>query len=135
MIYSKSFLDGSPMILVNVVIYGSLSRKFGGKHLAEVAVELPEGSKKADLLSHLGISPPERSYIFINAVLCDVPGLVTDGAEPLNDMDHVGIFAHDYMWPYQYRDGVRMSESLKKAMQEHGTIHNIYKSDNNQPTP
>jgi hypothetical protein len=121
------------MVQVNVVVYGSLSRKFGGKHIAEVAVELPEGSSKANLLDHLGISPQDRSYIFINAVLCDVPGLITDGAEPLNDLDHVGIFAHDYMWPYQYRDGVRMSESLKRAMQEHGAMHNVYKSDKNPP--
>jgi hypothetical protein len=121
------------MIQVNVVIYGSLSRKFGGRHIAEVTVELPEGSNKANLLAHLEISPQERSYIFINAVLCDVPGLTTDGTEPLNDMDHVGIFAHDYMWPYQYRDGVHMSESLKKAMQEHGAMHNVYQSDKNPP--
>jgi hypothetical protein len=123
------------MIQINVVVYGSLSRKFGGRHIAEVAVELPEGAKKTDLLDHLGISPQERSYIFINAVLCDVPGLITDGAEPLKDLDHVGIFAHDYMWPYQYRDGVHMSESLKKAMQEHGAMHNIYQSDKNPPIP
>jgi hypothetical protein len=121
------------MIQVNVIVYGSISRKFGGKHIAEMAVELPEGSSKANLLDQLGISPQERSYIFINAVLCDVPGLITDGAEPLNDLDHVGIFAHDYMWPYQYRDGVRMSESLKRAMQEHGAMHNVYKSDKNPP--
>lgn len=133
MLYSKSFLVWSPMIRVNVVIYGSLSRKFAGKHIAELAVELPDDSTKADLLTHLGISPSERSYIFINAVLCDVPGLITDGAEPLNDKDHVGIFAHDYMWPYQYRDGVHMSENLKNAMQEHGAMHNIYQPDRNPP--
>ncbi len=123
------------MIKVNIVIYGSLSQKFGGRHIAEVAEELPEGSTKADLLAHLGISPQERSYIFINAVLCDVPGLITEGSELLNDKDHVGIFARDYIWPYQYRDGVRMSEGLKRAMQEHGAMHNVYQSDKNPPIP
>lgn len=120
-----------PPIKVNVSVYGSIAHKLGGSHVAQRDVELPPDSTKDDLLAYLGITHPERSYIFINAVLCDLPGLITDGSETLQDRDHVGIFAVDYMWPYQYRDGVRMSEYLKKALQIRGAMHHSYdqKSD------
>jgi len=89
------------------------------------------GACKADLLAQLGVPAEERGYLFINAVLCDVPGLTTDGLDPLQDGDHVGIFSVNYMWPYQYRDGVKMSEELRKALQKHGAMHNIYRTSEN----
>jgi hypothetical protein len=114
-------------IKVHVTLYGSLARLAGGHHIAERVVELPNGACKADLLTGLGVPPEERGYLFINAVLCDLPGLETDGQDPLSDRDHVGIFSITYMWPYQYRDGVRMSESLKKALEGGGSVmHNVY---------
>lgn len=113
-------------IQVNVSLYGSISRYAGGRHVAQVNIELPEGATKADLLAHLGVSQAERGYLFINAVLCDVPGLDTGSAEPLEDGDHVGIFSVDRIWPYQYRDGVVMSPGLKKALEKHGAMHHSY---------
>ncbi len=64
--------------------------------------------------------------MFINAVLCDVPGLTTGGDQVLNTGDHVGIFSVDRIWPYQYRDGIVMSEALKKALEIHGPMHHSY---------
>jgi hypothetical protein len=80
-------------------------------------------------LNHLGIPEEERGYLFINAVLCDVPGLVTSSTESLHDGDHVGIFSVDRIWPYQYRDGIRMSQSLREALRERGAMHHSYKDE------
>jgi hypothetical protein len=113
-------------IEVNVSLYGSLAKLGGGRHVAQINVRLPSGSCKADLINHLGVPQNERGYLFINAVLCDVPGLTTESTEPLHDGDHIGIFSSDRLWPYQYRDGVRMSEELKKAMQGFGAMHHSY---------
>ena len=115
------------MMLINVCLYGSLARLGGGRHVAQMDVELTPNSGKAELLSQLGIPTQERGYLFINAVLCEVPGMETGSNELLGDGDHVGIFSIDRLWPYQYRDGVRMSEGLKMALQEHGAMHHSYK--------
>jgi hypothetical protein len=116
----------SENIRVNVALYGSLAKTCGGKHVAMAEIELPHGSNKADLLHHLGIIEEERGYLFINAVLCDVPGLSTGDGQILNDGDHIGIFAIDRIWPYQYRDGVNMSDELKQALEIHGAMHHSY---------
>lgn len=121
-----------PTINIHVSLYGSLARLGGGHHIAERVVELPYGACKADLLTELGVPPEERGYLFINAVLSDLPGLETDGLDPLSDGDHVGIFSITYMWPYQYRDGVRMSESLKRALKEGSVMHNVYHNQTDQ---
>ncbi len=94
--------------------------------MAQFDVELEAGSTKKELLSHLGIQDTERGYLFINAVLYDVPGLVSETTDELKDGDHVGIFAIDYMWPYQYRDGVRMSAGLRELLAERGAMHHTY---------
>jgi hypothetical protein len=118
-------------IQVNVNLYGAIARFGNGKHVAQLKVELEPGTYKSDLLKKLGIPESERGYTFINAVLCDVPGLVTESDEPLKDGDHIGIFSVDRLWPYQYRDGIRMSVGLKKAMEQHGAMHHSY--DSNHP--
>jgi hypothetical protein len=94
--------------------------------VAMADVQLPEGATKEDLLEHLTIPDAERGYLFVNAVLCAVPGLGAPDGKPLQDGDHVGIFSIDRIWPYQYRDGVRMSEALQKALAEHGPMHHSY---------
>ena len=94
--------------------------------MATKEVELPDGACKTDLLAQLGIQNEERGYFFINAVLCDVPGLITGEGQVLNDGDHVGIFSIDRIWPYQYRDGVRMSAELTEALKIHGAMHHSY---------
>lgn len=114
-------------IKVNVSLYGSLARIRGSKHIAQFDVELPPGARKSELLAHLNIPEEEKGYVFINAVLCDVPGLTTDRRDFLQDGDHIGIFSVDRVWPYQYRDGVRMSEELKQALQKYGAMHHSYK--------
>lgn len=115
-------------IKVNVSLYGSLARFGGGHYVAQVTVELEPGAKKSDLLACLEIPERERGYLFINGVLCDVPGLATTSTQkPLQDGDHVGIFSIDRLWPYQYRDGVRMSEELTTLLKERGAMHHSYR--------
>lgn len=111
---------------VNVCLYGSLARFGGGRHVAQLIVELEPNSGKAELLNHLGIPTDERGYLFINAVLCEVPGLSTEANELLEHGDHVGIFSVDRLYPYQYRDGLPMSEGLKMALKERGAMHHSY---------
>lgn len=113
-------------IRVNVSLYGSLARLGGAMHVVQLDVTLPRGADKADLLAKLGVPLEERGYLFINAVLCDMPGLITGTEEVLEDKDHVGIFSVGHMWPYQYRDGIPMSPGLQKALQERGAMHHTY---------
>jgi hypothetical protein len=115
-----------PTVTVNVALYGTLSRIGGGRHFAQFDYELESGSCKHDLLAQLGIPEEERGFLFINAVLHDVPGLSAESREPLKTGDHIGIFSTTYMWPYQYRDGVKISEGLRKVLLEHGSMHHTY---------
>ena len=119
-------------IAVDLALYGTLSRLGGGRHVAQIKVGLPTGARMADLLALVGGPDEERGYSFINAVLCSAPGLLVDHDEPLHDGDHVGIFSITYMWPYQYRDGVHITDSLAAALREHGAMHNIYSEDNEE---
>ena len=118
-------------ITIDTTIYGSLARICGGKYIAQVQAELPGNAKVNDLLQHLDINPRDKSYLFINAVLCDMPGLNASSEEKLHDGDHVGIFSNGYMWPFQYRDGVHMSESLRTTLQKTGVMHHSYATTNN----
>lgn len=115
------------MITIDAALYGSIAKYNGGKHIARVDVELPVGSTIKDFFTQLGIPSDETGFIFINAVLCDMPGLAASKEEVLHDGDHLGVFALGYMWPYQYRDGMPMTESLKDAMRQHGALHHAYK--------
>jgi len=117
-------------INVNTTIYGSLARLCGGKYIAQIQAELPRNAKISDLLQSLNISPEDKSYLFINAVLCDMPGLNASPEEELHDGDHVGIFSNGYMWPFQYRDGVHMSESLRATLLKTGVMHHTYATTN-----
>lgn len=112
---------------VNVTIYGKLAKLGGGKHIAIMDLEFPPTTNLGDLLTELEIPTEETSYIFLDAVLCDVPGLKIEHDEMLKDGSHIGIFSTGYMWPYQYRDGMPMSEPLTKAMQKYGAMHHSYK--------
>lgn len=114
------------MIKVNVSLYGSIARFGAGRYVAQLSVELEQPAGKAELLDFLHIPENERGYLFINAVLCEVPGMKTGENEALCDGDHVGIFSTDRLWPYQYRDGIVMSEGLRAALKEHGVMHHSY---------
>jgi sulfur carrier protein ThiS len=117
------------VIRVQVALYGALAKYGGKRHVAQLDVELAEGSTKADLLTKLGVPEEERGYLFVNAVLHEVPGLTTHGPEPLQDGDHIGVFSIQHMYPYQYRDGIPMSPSLREAMKTHGAMHHVYKEE------
>jgi hypothetical protein len=114
------------MIKINVSLYGSLARFGGGKHVAQIDIDLEPGSGKTALLEQLGVPEKERGYLFINAILCEVPGMTTGADELLHDGDHVGIFSVDRLYPYQYRDGLPMSDGLKRALKVHGAMHHSY---------
>ena len=114
------------MKIINVSLYGSLARFGGGRHVAQLNIELHPDTGKAELLQQLGIPENERGYLFINAVLCEVPGISTGANEFLNHGDHVGIFSVDRLYPYQYRDGLPMSDGLRKTLEKHGAMHHSY---------
>jgi hypothetical protein len=114
------------MLKVNVSLYGSLARFGYGKYVAQITVDLDSGTGKVELLQKLGIPLQERGYLFINAVLCEVPGVNTKANELLNEDDHVGIFSVDRLYPYQYRDGLPISDGLKETLKEHGAMHHSY---------
>lgn len=111
---------------IHTSLYGSIARYANGRFVAECHVQLDPGSRVSDLLRAIGIPESERGYLFINAVLCEVPGISTGEGDLLQDGDHVGIFSIDYMWPYQYRDGVVMSERLKQKLQGRESMHHTY---------
>jgi len=108
---------------VNVSVYGELSRLLGGKHIATREVELRNNARVQDLYSLFGISPEKTSYVFINAVLADMPGFHAAPQELLHDGDHVGIFSLGYVWPYQYRDEAMMTDGLLAALDGHVPLH------------
>ncbi|MDZ7844170.1 MAG: MoaD/ThiS family protein [Anaerolineales bacterium] len=118
------------MPTVNVTLYGDIAQYAGGNHIATLNLDLPEGAVVEDLLKKISLPPEERGYLFINAVLFDAPGLYASQDETLHDQDHIGIFSTRHMWPYQYRDGIHLSNSLKDALREKGPIHNTYRSFN-----
>jgi len=89
---------------------------------------MPTSASLGDLLEKIEIPMAETSFIFLDAVLCDVPGLTIVHTEPLRDGSHVGVFSLGYMWPYQYRQDVPMSPPLIAATREHGALHHTYNS-------
>jgi molybdopterin converting factor small subunit len=121
-------------IRVNVALYGPIARAVGAKHVARLDVELTNKATVGDLMEKLELEDQERGYLFVNAVLCDVPGLNVSRSYELQEGDHVGIFSKVHMWPYQYRDGARMSDALREALQETGAMHHSYTSRDNDQT-
>ena len=113
-------------IVVDVALYGDIARCGGGTLVAQLKVDLPEGACVGDLLDKLGVADSARGYVFINAVLADMPGLNVVRPEPLHEGDHVGVFSILHMWPYQYRDGMPMTASLQAATRERGVLHHTY---------
>jgi len=113
-------------ITIDVAIYGPLARAVGGKHIATKEIALSAGATLGHLREQLGIKEEDTGYIFINSILCDVPGLTASRNLPLTDGDHIGFFSKVHMWPYQYRDGARMTQELKDALKERGAMHHSY---------
>jgi len=115
-------------ITVDVLLYGPIAAYGGGTHIAEVKMTMPQGVLFRDVLSQLGIPAEAKGYVFINAVLCDAPGLNASEQLQIQADDHIGIFSGTHMWPYQYRDGVRMSDELQAVLREKGAMHHSYES-------
>jgi len=107
---------------IGVALYGGIARFAGGKFIAEAEVELPANATLGDLFAELGLPQDEIGIVFVDAVLHNLPGIMVCADDPLSDGAHVGIFAVDRVWPYQYRDGARMSESLRKAVADGGYL-------------
>ena len=116
------------MPTINVTLYGDIALYGSGKHIATMDLDLPDGAVIDTLLQEISLPSTERGYLFVNAVLHDAPGLYASRDEVLQNGDHVGIFSIRHMWPYQYRDGIRMSDSLKAAMEESGPMRNTYRT-------
>ena len=116
------------MILVNISLYGPIAKYAGGKYIAILDLELDDTATIQDALKKIKLPLDEKGYLFINSTLCDMPGLNASINEPLKNGDHVGIFSTTHMWPYQYRDGIRMSETLKEATKEKGAMRNSYRT-------
>jgi len=108
-------------ISVEIWLYGPLAR-YGGdaarKSHANLYLELPAGSRIADLLEHLNMPTEERGITFINGDLSAMPGLQPDLDQPLEDGDRVAFFHLKSMWPAQYRDGAALAPGLAGAMAE-----------------
>ena len=119
-------LDLPPTIQIDFTLYGDIAPKAGGTFVAQKEMELPAGATIGDLLDLIGIDDADRGYLLVNSVLYDVPGLNASRKEVLKHKDHLGIFSTRHMWPYQYRDGVRMSDSLKATLAEVGAMRNTY---------
>ena len=117
-----------PSIKVSVALYGSLAKAAGHKHIANLELNMEPNSNKADLLTKLGVIEEEIGFMFINSVLCGMPGVSVEFDRPLQDGDHLGIFSTTHMWPYQYRDGINMTENLKQALREQGAMHHSYRT-------
>ena len=115
------------MPTINVTLYGDIAHYGSGKHIAIMDLDLPEGAVIDTLLQEISLPSTERGYLFVNAVLYDAPGLYASRNELLQEGAHIGIFSIRHMWPYQYRDGIRMSDSLKVAMEESGPMQNTYR--------
>ncbi len=107
---------------VDVALYGNIARVAGGKFVAQTKVELPGAATLGDLFTKLGLSENEIGIVFVNAVLHNLPGIMVCSDDPLHDGDHVGIFAIDRVWPYQYRDGTQMSPKLQAFVATQGYL-------------
>jgi hypothetical protein len=115
-------------IQITLTLYGPLAKFVGGKYIAQQEIVLAEGAKFRDLLDILSIPYDQRGYVFINNILCDMPGLQASLDEVLENKARAGVFSLQHMWPYQYRDGIRMSDTLTKTLAERegGAMHNTY---------
>ncbi|MBN1430941.1 MAG: hypothetical protein JXB07_21410 [Anaerolineae bacterium] len=121
-------------ITIDVAIYGPLARAVGGKHIACKKIEMAPATTLGNLRAALGIKEEDTGYIFINAILCDVPGLHASRNLPLKDGDHIGFFSKVHMWPYQYRDGAQMTQELKDTLRERGAMHHSYSTSGDDCT-
>ncbi len=130
----------SDRMTVEVWLYGPISRY--GKEIdeelvqdrrversyAELHLRLPEGSTVAHLLDLLRLPPEEKGITFINGKLAAMPGVDTDRDVELHDGDRLGISHRRSMWPFQYRFGASLDETLRDSFRQRKDrgIHHAY---------
>ncbi|MHB8926079.1 MAG: MoaD/ThiS family protein [Bacillota bacterium] len=73
------------MLTIHVRAHGNLRRHFPGGH-EEADFRLPEGSRVADLLAHIGLPDGEVWMVGVNDVLAQAEQALADG-------DKVDVFA------------------------------------------
>jgi hypothetical protein len=113
-------------ITVNVSLYGDIAKQVSGHSVYTFDTALPEPATVRDLMNQSKIPFDKQGYTFINAVLCDMPGLGTSHDEVLSNGDHIGIFSLQHVWPFQYRNGAAISDALRAALVERGAMHHTY---------
>jgi len=119
---------GTKTITFEVLLYGPIAAYGGGKHIANVNMTMSQGTPLGAVYAELGIPLKAKGYVFVNSVLCDAPGLNASLEYQVQADDHIGIFSDNHMWPYQYRDGVKMSDELRDVLRKTGAIHHSYES-------
>ena len=88
--------------------------------MAVFDLQLQQGARIKDLIAHLGLKSEDIGLVFVNSVLHDLPGLQVSREDIIHEGDHIGLFSGNYVWPYQYRDGARMSPRLQAEIAHHG---------------
>lgn len=125
---------------IEVWLYGPISR-YGNeideelvqdrrveRSYAELHLALPAGSRLADLVDYLKLPSDEKGITFINGNLAAMPGVDTDREIELHHGDRVGISHRRSMWPFQYRFGASLDDTLrdKFRQREDRGIHHAY---------
>jgi len=127
-------------IAIEVWLYGPISRY--GNQVDEALVEerrvessyailhlkLPGGSRLKHLLDYLELPSEEKGITFVNGNLAAMPGVDTEHEVELHDGDRVGISHRRSMWPFQYRFGASLDETLRDSFRERKDrgIHHAY---------
>ena len=119
-------------ITLDVWLYGELARYAGDpneKTFANSHPRLAAGSTLSNLLANLGMNTEERGITFINGELSAMPGMQPDLQHELKDGDRVAFFHLRAMWPFQYRNGIKMVSEMQETMEASpdAGIHHAYK--------
>jgi sulfur carrier protein ThiS len=119
-------------ITLDVWLYGELARYAGDPNettFANPHPKLQTGSTISDLLAELGMNTEERGITFINGELAAMPGMQPDLQHVLKEGDRVAFFHLRAMWPFQYRNGIKMVSEMQETMEASpdAGIHHAYK--------
>lgn len=116
--------------MIDVWLYGNLA-KYGGDSsciFANVKLTVTDEITIRELLDILNMPTEERGFTFINGKLSAMPGLQPDFDSRLKDGDRVAFFHLRSMWPFQYRQGIAMTDEMSTSITERadkGITHSI----------
>lgn len=109
-------------MILDVWLYGEL-RKFSDTPnkigYGQMLLDVPEGYRMRDLLERLNMPSSARGITFVNGNLSALPGFQPDLEHVFADNDRVAMFDLRSMWPFQYRNGAAMTDSMRQAVQDH----------------